>query len=280
MSVHEVCVRHLPTFVPIDRLLSPHAFEEVEGVWRASLSTRDAADVQARLRGRGLGGLPTSVDVDPALPRAAVRHARLVDARRRRFTTPGFLRDGVLLDEEGRFSLTPEVLADGLASGTRGRRVFDLGCGAGGNALAFARAGAEVVAIDRDRSRLDLARHNARLCGVEARIEFRHLDVVRHAAALEEEAAVDDALVFVDPPWGLDWDRLSCTLDALPLLRLVLGGFTGRELLAKVPPSFDPDSTPGLVPTAVFGEAEGDRCHVKFLSLRGRALAFFARQAL
>ena len=53
MSVHEVCVRHLPTFVPIDRLLSPHAFEEVEGAWRASLTTRDAADVQARLAADG-----------------------------------------------------------------------------------------------------------------------------------------------------------------------------------------------------------------------------------
>ena len=56
MSVHEVCVRHLPTFVPIDRLLSPHAFEEVEGAWRASLTTRDAADVH-RLDGRRSSGL-------------------------------------------------------------------------------------------------------------------------------------------------------------------------------------------------------------------------------
>ena len=48
--------------------------------------------------------------------------------------------------------------------------------GVGGNTIQFALAGCFVFAIDLDASRLNLARHNAGVYGVQDRIEFIHGD--------------------------------------------------------------------------------------------------------
>ena len=44
--------------------------------------------------------------------------------------------------------------------------MIDAGCGAGGNAIGFARGGARVTAIEQDVQRLAMARHNAEVYGV------------------------------------------------------------------------------------------------------------------
>jgi hypothetical protein len=163
VSRHRVRVAGVPAWVPVARLLGAGAWVPgVDGVYEAVLDTPAAADLSARLRGLGMGGQAFAVECSPALPRAAVRAARLEDARRRRDTTPGFERAGTRLDAEGRMSLTPEALARALAAELPvGGEVWDLGCGAGGNAIAFARAGHNVVAVERDHVRLADARHNA-----------------------------------------------------------------------------------------------------------------------
>jgi len=208
------------------------------------------------------------VAVSPAPKRAAVRAARTADARRRRDTTPGFTRSGARTDPEGRLSLTPEGLAHQIGRRWSGRRVIDAGCGVGGNAIGFARAGCAVTAIERDPVRLGLARHNARVYGVEERIRFLEGDAPRLVPTLDAD------LIFVDPPWGVDWNRTCTTVADLPLLGELLDVFhcTGRfaRLLAKVPPSFDPDVIAGAVPEAFFGEAEGDYRRVKFVLLEMR----------
>ena len=60
--------------------------------------------------------------------------------------------DGIRLDDESWYSVTPERLAEhvALAMGCRGAVVVDAFCGCGGNAIAFARAGARVLAVDID----------------------------------------------------------------------------------------------------------------------------------
>lgn len=246
--------------MPRDRLLGPGDWSAGDHP-EAELPVPAAADLQARLRGLGFGGHAVTVTVDPPLPRAAVRAARAEDARRRRDTTPGFSRPGARLDEEGRVSLTPEVLADALARPLAGRAVIDATCGAGGNTLAFARAGCRVTAIERDPARLALARHNARLYGVEGRVRW----LVGDATALVPTLTAD--LLFVDPPWGVDWDRARVSLDALPLLAALRAAWTG-PLWAKVPPSFDPAPWRHATVEPVFGAAAGDRRRVKFLVVR------------
>jgi predicted RNA methylase len=254
------------------RLLGPGEWEvgPVQGGLRAfgTLETEAAADLAARLRGVGLGGRPLQVEVVPRLKRPAVRAARTRDARRRRDTTPGFTRRGARTDPEGKVSLTPEALALEIGQRWRGKRVVDAGCGVGGNAIGFARAGCAVTAIERDPHRLSLARHNAHLYDVEEQIRFVEGDARPLIPTLEAD------MLFVDPPWGVEWDRARTTVADLPLFGDILDLFhcTGRfeYLVAKVPPSFDPAIVAGVNARAVFGEAEGDYRRVKFVLLEMR----------
>ena len=189
----------------------------------------------------------------------AVRGARTEDARRRRDTTPGFTRAGTRLDEEGRWSLTPEVLAmemgRRIAAAHPGATVLDAGCGAGGNTIGFARAGLRVIAVERDADRLAMARHNAGVYGIADRVRFVHGD----ALALAQTLAFD--LCFCDPPWGVDWDRAVTT--SVPLLTEL-----PRPLWAKVPPSLDTRAFPEAQVWPFFGTRPGDARRVKFLLIR------------
>ncbi|MFD8546480.1 methyltransferase domain-containing protein [Streptomyces sp. NPDC059649] len=72
------------------------------------------------------------------------------------------------------------------------RTVADLCCGIGGDALALARAGIRVLAVDRDPLACAAARANAEALGVAELIEVRCADVT------EVDTAGYDA-VFVDP---------------------------------------------------------------------------------
>jgi hypothetical protein len=262
--VPRVTVGPLPPWIPIERLLGPAGWllrDAPDGVWaEAELPVAAAADLEAGMRGLGFGGLPTRASFEPPLPRAAVRAGRLREARARRDTSAGFSHPNARLDEEGRRSLTPEALALQIGERAAGRTVLDLCCGAGGDAIGFARAGCPVTAVELDAGRLDLARHNANLYGVARRITFVHGD----ARELIARAAAD--LCFVDPPWG-GYDKRRSTLDDIPLLREILphlGRFPAAWL--KLPPSFDVATlgTPCEV-EPLFGVAPGDRRRVKLL---------------
>jgi SAM-dependent methyltransferase len=229
---------------------------------QADLPREAAADLAARLRGVGLGGESLAVEIDPVLPRGVVRDARLVEARRLRAGSAGFTRAGTHLDAEARRSLTPEALALALGRRARGAHVLDAACGAGGNAIGFARAGCRVTAVELDAARLAMARANARAYGVADRIRF----IVGDALDLVPTLAAE--LLFVDPPWGERYDKRRVVLADLPLLAQLLARRThGERIWAKVPPSFDPRSIPGARARAVFGVGEGDARRVKFLLL-------------
>ena len=90
---------------------------------------------------------------------------------------------GVLLDEEGWFSVTPEAVARHHAAravgGGGGAVVVDAFGGVGGNAIQFALAGCHVVCMDLDALRLDLAQHNAAIYGVAGRVDFVCGDFLR-----------------------------------------------------------------------------------------------------
>lgn len=98
--------------------------------------------------------------------------------------------DGIQLDKESWYSVTPEAIADHIAkrmaddcNGKEGAVILDAFCGCGGNAVAFARLPREkvalVVCIDVDKSKLEMAANNAALYGIEAdRIVFIQADAV------------------------------------------------------------------------------------------------------
>ncbi|MCX5423063.1 class I SAM-dependent methyltransferase [Streptomyces sp. NBC_00078] len=75
---------------------------------------------------------------------------------------------------------------------TGARSVADLCCGIGGDAIALARAGIRVLAVDRDPAAAAVARANADALGLAELIEVREADVT------EVDTSGYDA-VFVDP---------------------------------------------------------------------------------
>ncbi|XP_071347536.1 trimethylguanosine synthase [Trachinotus anak] len=109
--------------------------------------------------------------------------------------------EGIRLDREGWFSVTPERIAEHIAlrveHGLRGcQLVVDAFCGVGGNAIQFALTGKRVLAVDIDPVRLDLARHNAAVYGVADQIDFLQGDFLQLASRLRGD------VVFLSPPWG------------------------------------------------------------------------------
>ena len=59
-----------------------------------------------------------------------------------------------------------------LLGNVEGKRVLDLGCGAGANAVALARAGARTIAVDESPEQIAQAR--ARIDAAEQRVELHH----------------------------------------------------------------------------------------------------------
>ncbi|XP_067460875.1 trimethylguanosine synthase isoform X2 [Thunnus thynnus] len=109
--------------------------------------------------------------------------------------------EGIRLDREGWFSVTPERIAEHIAlrvdhSFSDSELVIDAFCGVGGNSIQFALTGKRVLAVDIDPVRLDLARHNAVVYGVADRIDFLQGDFLQLAPRLHGD------VVFLSPPWG------------------------------------------------------------------------------
>ncbi|KAJ8908663.1 hypothetical protein NDN08_005368 [Rhodosorus marinus] len=106
--------------------------------------------------------------------------------------------EGVLLDNESWFSVTPEKIAWHIAERFTCDVVVDAFAGAGGNTIQFARTCKHVVAIENNEKRLQLAMHNASIYQVENSVEFVLGDAFEMMQAL---AGIADA-VFLSPPWG------------------------------------------------------------------------------
>ncbi|KAI9344885.1 RNA cap guanine-N2 methyltransferase-domain-containing protein [Obelidium mucronatum] len=104
--------------------------------------------------------------------------------------------EGVKLDHEGWYSVTPEKVAHHVATRCTGKVVVDAFCGAGGNSIQFALAGYKVISVDIDPVKLACAHHNAKLYGALENIDFVHGDFMKLAAKLKGD------VVFLSPPWG------------------------------------------------------------------------------
>ncbi|WP_433856942.1 THUMP-like domain-containing protein [Streptomyces kronopolitis] len=125
--------------------------------------------------------------VSAALGQARLRQRAVAkfgaDARRMYFTPNG-------VEQSTRTTVADHRAARFAALGVR--TLADLCCGIGGDALALARAGIRVLAVDRDPLACAAARANAEALGLADLIEVRCADVT------EVDTAGYDA-VFVDP---------------------------------------------------------------------------------
>ncbi|KAF0384360.1 RNA cap guanine-N2 methyltransferase-domain-containing protein [Gigaspora rosea] len=105
-------------------------------------------------------------------------------------------KEGILMDEEGWYSVTPEDVAIHIAERCRCDIIIDAFCGVGGNAIQFAFTCHQVIAIDIDETKLMCAKHNAMIYGVADRIEFILGDYLKLIPKLKAD------VVFLSPPWG------------------------------------------------------------------------------
>ncbi len=106
--------------------------------------------------------------------------------------------DGIRFDEVGLCSIKPENIANEIAKQLLGECVLDAFAGLGGSAIAFARQGKSVISFDTSAERIEMARHNAAVCGVADNIEFIHGDVFHEWKAVRDK--VDS--IYLDPSWG------------------------------------------------------------------------------
>uniref|UniRef100_A0A8C6RLG9 Trimethylguanosine synthase n=1 Tax=Nannospalax galili TaxID=1026970 RepID=A0A8C6RLG9_NANGA len=141
-------------------------------------------------KNKKINGLPPEIASVPELAKYWAQRYRLFS----RFD------DGIKLDKEGWFSVTPEKIAEHIAGRVsqsfKCDIVVDAFCGVGGNTIQFALTGKRVIAIDIDPVKIDLARNNAEVYGIADKIEFVCGDFLLLAPCLKAD------VVFLSPPWG------------------------------------------------------------------------------
>jgi hypothetical protein len=176
----------------------------------------------------------------PELVSAALTQARLraraaakfgPDDARRMFFTP----DGV--EQSTRASVAAHRAGRFAALGVRS--VADLCGGIGGDAVALARAGIRVLAVDRDPLTAAVARANAEALGLADLIEVREADVT------EVDTAPYDA-VFVDPARRGGRGRIFDPEAYSPPLSWAVGAARGasRAAALKVAPGIPHEAVP------------------------------------
>ncbi|XP_010005183.1 PREDICTED: trimethylguanosine synthase [Chaetura pelagica] len=164
--------------------------EDVSPVVDEKITPKKKEKKKRRRKKIALRSIPAEIAADPELTKYWAQRYRLFS----RFD------EGIKLDREGWFSVTPEKIAEHIAARVSQSFncdiIVDAFCGVGGNAIQFALTSKRVIAIDIDPEKLSLARNNAEVYGVVDQIEFVCGDFMVLAADLKAD------VVFLSPPWG------------------------------------------------------------------------------
>ena len=108
--------------------------------------------------------------------------------------------EGILLDEESWWSVTPEIIAEYTAKLARNCSVIDGFCGSGGNVIQFSKYCSEVFAIDIDPKKLEICKNNCRIYNCKNNIHFIESDFLKIQSY--EKIKVKADYIFLSPPWG------------------------------------------------------------------------------
>jgi SAM-dependent methyltransferase len=167
---------------------------------------------------------------------AALTQARLRERARAKFgdaaATMYFTASG--LEQSTRRSVSELRARRYQAAGVR--RVADLCCGIGGDALAFAAAGIEVLAVDRDPLACAVIAANARVAALAERIETRCADVTKvplegcDAVFLDPARRTERGRIFDPGAYSPPWDFAVQLARRLPTGVKVAPGLP-RELI-------------------------------------------------
>lgn len=162
-------------------LLTPAGLDLLDAVGQVR-STAEVASAVSRLRADGKPPELVSAVVGQAHLRSRAETKFGPFAGRMLFTRAG-LEQATRLDVAARHA--QRIRGAGFAA------VADLGCGIGGDALAFAGAGLDVLAVDADEVTAAIAAYNLAPFGESA--------VVRHSTAEEACTASGDRAIWMDP---------------------------------------------------------------------------------
>jgi len=112
----------------------------------------------------------------------------------RRVRSEKFSRE-IFSDEDGVRFATPEIVGEYRAKRLRTKILGELGCGIGGQTIQFARYSQDVIAAERNREKLECARMNCRIYGVE-NVRFIPGDVMSEEV---RDQFRDAEIIFCDP---------------------------------------------------------------------------------
>jgi hypothetical protein len=217
--------------------------------WLRSADGAAASRLAARLIADGVDLLPgldrLRAEVGPEHAGPAWELARLRARARPVFGADAdilfFTADA--LEQAGRPELAARRAARLLAGGVP--TVADLGSAAGTDTVALARAGAEVVAVDRDPVARELTAANAEVLGLADRVRVLAGDVVDLVAGAADGRVAGCAAAVLDPArraggrrqldpdrWSPPWTTVATLLDRLP------------TTVVKVAPGLDHDRVP------------------------------------
>ncbi|MBC2934787.1 THUMP-like domain-containing protein [Nocardioides sp. zg-1228] len=213
-----------------------------------------------------VAGVVRRLEPDPERAAAATTQAQLReravakfgDAAHHMFFTPDAL-------EQATRARVADHRAARLAAAIPGGSVVDLGCGIGGDLLAFARAGLVAGGIDQDPVRVAMARANLEALGLPGAVQ------VGDATAIDPRAF---DVAFADPARRGGRGRVFDVEGWTPPWSWVLD-LLQRRALVKVAPGIGHD----LVPAGVEAEWVSDAGDVKEAALWSPDLATTRRRA-
>lgn len=146
----------------------------------------------------------SNLDTDEGRDHVSVTEVRkdLVKYWKQRYRLFHRFDEGIQLDAEGWYSVTPEKVARQIANRFKGKTVVaDFFSGPGGNCIQFALNGSVVIGIENSEHRIKMALNNAKVYGVRHLMEFIHGDVFEVIPMLRKNVGAIEA-IFMSPPWG------------------------------------------------------------------------------
>jgi trimethylguanosine synthase len=108
--------------------------------------------------------------------------------------------DETQVDAGGLYTMVPEAYALDMAKNAKGNRILDVCSGIGSMSIAFARKNLNVTSVEIDQAKINMAHHNAKIYGVDDKINFVCGDITSRSTL--NLLPKDTDTLWMDPPWG------------------------------------------------------------------------------